>query len=724
MFRHQDGRQYYNAHSPMFATSLSASKNIIFSSLLAFSFSASAAPAVVQHDLTVDLDPDRGQIKVVDRIRLPGELGGIVKTADLYLNAAFEPVLIDSTAALKLLPASKSKNLRRYRVRLAEDSNMLTLSYSGKIAQADGAYELGHVGDEGVYLTGASAWYPVFDDALVTFSMRVRAPQGWTVISQGSDADPQNDSASHTHTWRETRPQTDIVLLAGRLIAYTRRSGDLDARVYLRRPDPALAERYQDATVRYINLYSRLLGPYPYRKFALVENFWETGYGMPSLALLGPRVIRFPFILHSSFPHEILHNWWGNGVYLKPAGGNWSEGLTAYLADHLVQEQRGRDADYRRAALQKYASYVDAADDFPLRAFRGKHGEVSQAVGYNKALMFFHMLRQRLGDAHFLDGLRKFAARHRFQPAGYDDLRRALESASGVDLSFEFQQWVKRTGAPLLRLSNVEVELDGESYRVKGVVAQLQPGAPYRLRVPVAVQLEGQVDAARNVLSIENKREDFELELAARPIALHLDPEFDLFRRLAPGEAPASLGDLLGAKDALFILPATEPAGSRAAYERLAHALGGDATVDDSAPLPANKSVWLLGWDNAHLDALASAVAADGVVFRINGLRLGADTYERGVACLVIAARRAHDRTQNIGFIGCDNPRAMAGLARKIPHYGKYGILAFTGDEPLNVRKDEWPVRDSPLSVVFDPQRAQYPPPLPRRRLLSDTPQN
>ena len=84
-----------------------------------------------------------------------------------------------------------------------------------------------------------------------------------------------------------------------------------------------------------------------------MENFWETGYGMPSFTLLGQQVIRFPFILHSSYPHEILHNWWGNGVFVDYAGGNWCEGLTAYLADHLIAEQRGQGAEHRRAILQR-----------------------------------------------------------------------------------------------------------------------------------------------------------------------------------------------------------------------------------------------------------------------------------------------------------------------------------------------------------------------------------
>jgi hypothetical protein len=57
---------------------------------------------------------------------------------------------------------------------------------------------------------------------------------------------------------------------------------------------------------------------------------------MPSFTLLGSRVIRLPFILYSSYPHEILHNWWGNSVYVDYARGNWSEGLTSYLAESIT----------------------------------------------------------------------------------------------------------------------------------------------------------------------------------------------------------------------------------------------------------------------------------------------------------------------------------------------------------------------------------------------------
>jgi hypothetical protein len=179
----------------------------------------------------------------------------------------------------------------------------------------------------------------------------------------------------------------EITLVGGPLVVYREAAGAVEALVYLRQKDDALAAKYLQATAQYVEMYRGLIGPYPYGKFALVENFWETGYGMPSYTLLGPQVIRFPFILTSSYPHEILHNWWGNSVFVDYESGNWCEGLTAYMADHLIQEQRGAGEDYRRDTLQKYRSYVREGRDFPLTEFRSRHSAATEAVGYGKTLM-------------------------------------------------------------------------------------------------------------------------------------------------------------------------------------------------------------------------------------------------------------------------------------------------------------------------------------------------
>jgi hypothetical protein len=85
---------------------------------------------------------------------------------------------------------------------------------------------------------------------------------------------------------------------------------------------------------------------------------------MPTLTYLGIDVLRLPFIRSTSLGHEVLHNWWGNGVYPDYARGNWSEGLTTFMADYAYREREGGEAATaaRLAWLRDYASMPPGDD--------------------------------------------------------------------------------------------------------------------------------------------------------------------------------------------------------------------------------------------------------------------------------------------------------------------------------------------------------------------------
>lgn len=420
---------------------------------------AQAEAETIAHRLHVNLLPQQHSLRVQDEIHFPA-----TDRASFVLHAGLDPRIITPGATLTKTGQLLGRvPLETYLVTLPAESDHFTLSYTGMIehelsreTESPGRSHqqlAGLIAPDGVFLDGGSAWYPVFPDALQTFSLEVELPQGWSAISQGSGP---GDKPS-VNIWQTDIPQEEIYLVAAPFKRYFR-DGPVQAQIYLRQDDPQLAARYLDATERYLALYQALLGPYPYTKFALVENFWETGYGMPSFTLLGSQVIRLPFIPDTSYPHEILHNWWGNGVYIDYEKGNWSEGLTAYLADHLLKEQAGQGVEYRRSALQRYADFVRVGNDFPLSEFRARHTMASQAVGYDKSLMIFHMLRRQIGDEAFIDGLRRFYRERRFQHAGYADLQAAFEATSGQKLGEYFTQWTTRTGAPRLELSKLKVQ--------------------------------------------------------------------------------------------------------------------------------------------------------------------------------------------------------------------------------------------------------------------------
>ena len=550
----------------------------------------------------------------------------------------------------------------------------------------------GTIQSEGVFLSGASDWYPRSGDALVTFDLTVTLPAGWSAISQGK----RSKNGAQVRFSCE-QPQEEIWLIAGQWKETTRKLEDLETSALLRERDDALAAKYLDATATYIAMYSKLLGPYPYAKFALVENFWETGYGMPSFTLLGGKVIRLPFIITSSYPHEILHNWFGNGIYVDPKSGNWSEGLTAYLADHMFAEQNGGGAAYRQETLQKYADYAAHSKDFPLAEFRERHSPSTEAVGYGKSLMLFHMMRREIGDAAFVKALRTLYQEKRFSRSSFDDLKSAFATASGKNLNASFAPWVTRTGAPQLRARDVQAALHGDGWRVTGTIEQTQAEEPYTLAIPIALTLEGKDTATQTVVRTTGKETSFVLTAKEKPLRLDVDPEFDLFRVLDVEEAPPALSGAFGAEACTMILPAGVNPEVLTAYQQMANAWNeGRATpmkvVTDAelAELPQSGSVWVAGFENKFAKAAAAALEP-----------YHASVTRTGDRALVRVARRSKGSADVIAFVAAPRAVQLSGLARKLPHYHKYSYLAFEGDEPVNVEKGRWPVTDSPMTALF-----------------------
>lgn len=689
----------------------------------------------VHHELVVRLDPVTGTLDASDRLNLPPGPAQVPRDWTLTLHHGLSPKVTQGPATLE--PLGRDQHLERYRLRLA-GPGPVTLSYAGairhdleEVSESLGrAHQRtrGRIGTDGVFLDGYGGWYPRIDDALHTFSLDVTLPEGWMAVSQGAgpDGSPAEPDLAR-QTWREDQPQDDIYLVAAPFTLYRRPTPVAEAQVYLRTPDPAMAERYLEATAAYLDLYSRLLGPYPYAKFALVENFWESGYGMPSFTLLGPQVIRLPFIVETSYPHEILHNWWGNGVYVDYATGNWSEGLTAYLADHLLAERRDGGDAYRRDALKGYADYVRQSRDFPLRGFRSRHSSASQAIGYGKAMMFFHRLRRELGDETFIAALRRFYADQRFRIAGYADLQHAFEQASGRDLGTFFAAWTGQIGAPRLRLSEASVRADPAGYRLSGRLDQTQAAAPFPLEAPLAIALaDGTVQEAG--VPMDGRSATFDLALPAAPVRISVDPGFDLFRALADGESPITLSRVFGADRGLILTPATAPGPLAGGYRRLAgdwaagHP-GWEVRDDrDLDRLPQDRPVWLLGWENRHLAAFAGG---EGTHFRLDASARTLDLPGQEVP--TEAPSPVLTRTlggQPVAWMAAGDPAALPGLARKLPHYGKYSFLVFTGAAPEVQIKGQWPAGDSELTLRLGHDEAQpqnrSPTRPPRRPPLTD----
>ncbi len=697
--------------------------------LLAFTTSAAAQPAAppayLHHALQITLDPATHGVTVVDRMTLPPARQGT--PAEFLLNARF--AVTKAEPAVREVPlgdvspffgnngaAPEGVRLKRYRAEAPAAT--LAVSYAGAVDYGLSAQKeeytrgfretAGIVGPEGVYLSGGGFWYPQLGADLVEFTMDVAEPAGWQVISQG--AGTSRDAAGAAR-WTSEGPMDEIYLVGGPLQVTKDSAGKVETLVYLHQKDAALAAKYLAATAQYLEMYRSLIGPYPYSKFALVENFWETGYGMPSFTLLGPEIIRFPFIITSSYPHEILHNWWGNSVFVDYQTGNWCEGLTAYLADHLIQEQRGTGDQYRRATLQKYRDYVKAGRDFPLTEFRSRESAATEAVGYGKTLMAFHMLRRRMGDAKFRQFLARFYREFRGRRAAFVDVRHVAEAVAGEDLSAFFDEWVARTGAPALAVKTAEARRAASGWVVEGALAQTQTEAPYALDVPILVQTGAGAVRADVAFDGGRREASFSVEVPASPADLRVDPYFDVFRRLDPRETPPSIGQIFGEPRILAVTAAAEGAAAAARYGTLLDGWRSDSHQIAVEPdervdhVPDARSVWLLGRENRlarQLFARQPGVTIDDDGVTIEGRRVPFANHT-----IVLVMRHPANPEKAIGWIAADPDAALPGLGRKLPHYGKYSYLAFEGEEPVNTLSGQWQAADSPLVVDLRPAGAR-----------------
>ncbi len=702
--------------------------------LLCLTGGVSAAP--IHHDLKVKLDPAAHHMSVRDTMT---GLADLERDSDgalrFLLHAGLNPVLDSKDCRLEALTGDTPSNflginattenlpegLKVKAYRLIPEGKMpesISLHFGGEIyhplAMQGEEYQRafsetpGIISEKGVFLSGTSFWVPTFAEDLVSFALEVEElPLPWEIISQGKRSLHEDGEAGRLIKWEANFPTEEIYLVGGPLSEYRDTQDSTEVFAFLRTPDAGLAHRYLEATKRYLRMYQSILPDYPFPSFALVENFWETGYGMPGFTLLGQKIIRFPWILTSSYPHELLHNWWGNSVYVDFDSGNWCEGLTAYMADHMLAEQRGEGEIYRRTTLKKFTDLVNPENDFPLTQFHNRFSGASEAVGYGKALMMFHMMRRIVGDEEFRRALTRFDNDFRYKKASFADIAASFYHVGGPVLAPFVKIWTTRTGAPTLKMDDPEIITRKDQEQPFLLKLQLSQesadGKPFPLEIPIAVTLEGKDQA---LWYVENKCGlscTVEIPCSSRPLRVDVDPAFDLMRRLDPLEVPPAISTLMGAKNPLFVLPSRASEEERSAWKKLAEDWAAPEApqikMDSEVEALPSRPAWVLGTANRFAGEIIWRLGTQGVKGSTENLEIGGEAFIPGENSVVLIARDPRDSSMAIGLITAGPVAAIPALSRKLPHYQKYSYLAFKGKDASNVLKGMWTPVASPLTA-------------------------
>src|SRR5881296_1977302 len=600
----------------------------------------SGAISVLRHEIQLAIDPTSHRMRGLDRVTI--QVGRReVREFSVTLNKALVVAWVSSEGKLlpfypRPLPPSAELDTRHAHqvvVRLdrqvrAGETLIVDFDYAGEINDppkeprhlrfVTPSETSGYIGPEGVYIGPETYWYPDAPDSLASYRVTATTPSGWEVIGQGGLIAHEAKADATVTTWDASVPAEGLTLAAGKFVMIMRMSGNTEIATYLYPEDTGLADEYLEASAQYLDAYTQVLGPYPFPRFSVGENFFASGLGMPSYTLLGAGSIRRHYTQPYALGHEIVHSWIGNHVF-NDHGGNWAEGLTTYLANYYWYEIKGdlqKAREERRMMLLSYAVYVPPDQDYPIVRFKQKSDQRDNAIGYNKAAMVFHMLRREIGDDRFFAALRTLVAEYGGRRIGWRELEAVFTRVSSRDLRPFFARWVERAGA-----ADVKAEADPDYHVFRRIP---------RRDLPPMLNLF--VTDPRRVVVTPS------LDSAAAP-----------YRELAERVAKQ------------------EGVGLRSASE--VGAAGQDLR---------DASVLLLGGPNAgSAYAWAKRGLPPGVDLRPDGFRVGGKDYQGSGMALLLSFRNPDDPTHVVSVFYGLSPEAVKPVSRLLFFYGWNSYLVF-----------------------------------------------
>jgi aminopeptidase N len=398
-------------------------------------------------------------------------------------------------------------------------------------------------------------WIPSLDhpSAKATVSFTVSAPQRYEVIANGKFV-TLTGNAAHSH-WKfeESKPIPPYCMIVA-----------VNEGVIINSPDRTITHLLYNVPHRdaeyapkgfspaapALAFFSQTIAPYPYEKLALIVGATQFGGMENSSAIVfastifDPRAndkmntsLGVPTRIESLVAHEIAHQWFGDSVTESTWADLWlSEGFATYFAALFIEKHDGDAAfrQYMRDAAQRYFVY-EKQRNAPIHDTETQDlMKLLNENNYEKGAWVLHMLRMRLGDDAFFRGLRNYYNKHATANATTEDLREALEQASGKNLREFFSRWVYGSGHPVYEWSSQAAETRNGGNIVTIVIKQTQAGPAFLDPIPVTVTSEGHT--TRLILTPTGRIATGQVRAGKVPLSIQIDPDDTLLKELVTGQ--------------------------------------------------------------------------------------------------------------------------------------------------------------------------------------------
>lgn len=302
-----------------------------------------------------------------------------------------------------------------------------------------------------------SQWMPCLDDPSVraSFALTLLLPPQLVSVGNGQPAAPiQRPDGLRQHVWRLSQPMPSYLygFAAGPFAQAQHKAGKTQLEYF--GPPPFTAQTLQQVFAESADMlafFAQRAGvPYPlpaYRQVLLAGPAAQemAGYSVMGVRY-GNRVLAKPESVWLG-AHEMAHQWWGNGLTNRSWRHFWlNEGIATFMTAAYLEHRFGvaAYADNIEAAREKYLEIKAAGQDRSL-VFPDwdKPTAADRSLVYDKGALVLHELRNVLGDVKFWKGLKHYTQKYWGQSVETADFRKAIEEATGTDLSGFFKQWVE-----------------------------------------------------------------------------------------------------------------------------------------------------------------------------------------------------------------------------------------------------------------------------------------
>ncbi|MDX2679494.1 aminopeptidase N [Streptomyces soliscabiei] len=335
-------------------------------------------------------------------------------------------------------------------------------------------------------------------DLKATFQFTVKAPTGWTVISNSPTPEPKDDVWVFEPTPRISTYITALIVGPYHSVhsVYEKNGQSVPLGIYCR---PSLAEFLDSDAIFEVTrqgfdwFQEKFDYAYPFKKY---DQLFVPEFNAGAMENAGAVTFRDQYVFRSKVTdasyelraetilHELAHMWFGDLVTMEWWNDLWlNESFATYtsIACQAYSPQSRWPHSWTTFAnsMKTWAYRQDQLPStHPIMAEIRDLDDVLvnfDGITYAKGASVLKQLVAYVGMDEFFAGVQAYFKRHAFGNTRLSDLLGALEETSGRDLGTWSQKWLQTAGINILR---PEIETDAHGVITSFAIRQEAPALP------------------------------------------------------------------------------------------------------------------------------------------------------------------------------------------------------------------------------------------------------